>query len=171
MSDFRHERFPVGALYGAAGVVGITLALVFGMRFGLVERPETAPQQRVAAKVKVIAERQFRFADRADGALVVTDATTDTVVTTLEPGSNSGFIRGTMRGLMRERMLHQVDRNGLVKITQWADGALTLTDPSTGRIIELGSFGGTNRAAYAALMAAPVASAPKVPASSMAKAA
>lgn len=170
MSDFRHERFPVGALYGAAGLIGITLALVFGMRFGIVERSETAPQHRVAAKVKVITERHFRFADRADGALVVTDAATDAVAMTLEPGSNSGFIRGSMRGLMRERMLHQVDRNGPVKITQWADGALTLTDPSTGRVIELGSFGGTNRAAYAALLAAPVTSAAKVPASSAGKA-
>ena len=73
----------------------------------------------------------------------------------LEPGSNSGFIRGTMRGILRERMLHEVDRNGPVKITQWADGALTLTDPSTGRILELGSFGHTNRAAYAVLLSTP----------------
>lgn len=155
MSDFRHERFPVGALYGAAGMIGITMALVFGMRFGIVERPQTAPQHRVEAKVRIVDERQFRFADRADGALVVTDATNNTVAMILEPGSNSGFIRGTMRGLMRERMLHEVDRKGPVTITQWADGALTLTDPSTGRIIELGSFGNTNRAAYAALLAKP----------------
>ncbi len=155
MSDFRHERFPVGALYGAAGVIGITMALVFGMRFGIVERPETAPQHRVATKVKVIAEREFRFSDRADGALVVTDATTDKVAMLLEPGSNSGFIRGTMRGIVRERMLHEVDRNGPVKITQWADGALTLTDPSTGRVLELGSFGQTNREAYAVLLSTP----------------
>lgn len=155
MSDFRHERFPVGALYGAAGVIGITMALVFGMRFGIVERPETAPQHRVATKVRVIAEREFRFSDRADGALVVTDATTDKVAMLLEPGSNSGFIRGTMRGIVRERMLHEVDRNGPVKITQWADGALTLTDPSTGRVLELGSFGQTNREAYAVLLSTP----------------
>lgn len=155
MSDFRHERFPVGALYGAAGVIGITMALVFGMRFGIVERPETAPQHRVATKVKVIAEREFRFSDRADGALVVTDATTGKVAMLLEPGSNSGFIRGTMRGIVRERMLHEVDRNGPVKITQWADGALTLTDPSTGRVLELGSFGQTNREAYAVLLSTP----------------
>jgi putative photosynthetic complex assembly protein len=155
VSDFRHERFPVGALYGAAGVIGITMALVFGMRFGIVERPETAPQHRVATKVRVIAEREFRFSDRADGALVVTDATTDKVAMLLEPGSNSGFIRGTMRGIVRERMLHEVDRNGPVKITQWADGALTLTDPSTGRVLELGSFGQTNREAYAVLLSTP----------------
>ena len=131
------------------------MALVFGMRFGVVERPETAPQHRVATKVKVVAERQFRFADRADGALLVTDATDNSLAMVLEPGSNSGFIRGTMRGILRERMLHEVDRNGPVKITQWADGALTLTDPSTGRILELGSFGHTNRAAYAVLLSTP----------------
>jgi hypothetical protein len=40
-----------------------------------------------------------------------------------------------------------------VTITQWADGALTLKDASTGRIVELGSFGHTNRAAFAQLLA------------------
>jgi hypothetical protein len=46
-----------------------------------------------------------------------------------------------------------VSRYGAVTITEWADGALTLKDPSTGRILELGSFGHTNRAAFAQLLA------------------
>jgi len=75
------------------------------------------------------------------------------VAMVLEPGSNSGFIRGVMRGMMRERRLHQVGRDGAVRITQWADGALTLEDKSTGRILELGSFGRTNRASFAQLLA------------------
>jgi putative photosynthetic complex assembly protein len=53
---------------------------------------------------------------------------------------------------MRERSLHKVSYNGPVTVTQWANGALTLTDPSTGRVIELGSFGDTNRAAFAQLL-------------------
>jgi hypothetical protein len=53
---------------------------------------------------------------------------------------------------MRERTLHEAPRDGPVTVTQWADGALTLKDPSTGRILELGSFGHTNRESFAQLL-------------------
>ncbi len=152
MSDFRGEKFPRGALYGAAGMIGITIVVVFGIRFGVLPARPTAPELRSEHQVAIAVTRDFRFADRADGALVATDAKTNQVALVLEPGSNSGFIRGVMRGLMRERMLHEVPRDGAVSVTQWTDGALTLKDNSTGRIIELGSFGHTNRAAFAQLL-------------------
>lgn len=153
MSDFAHEKFPTWVLGVAGGLVGITLLVVFGVRSGVVPARPTAPEIRAQSAVAVVSTRDFVFADRADGALVATDATTGQVALVLEPGSNSGFIRGVMRGMMRERQLHQVSRHGPVTITQWADGALTLKDPSTGRILELGSFGNTNRAAFAQLLA------------------
>jgi putative photosynthetic complex assembly protein len=153
VSDFRNEKFPKGALYGAAGLIGLTMAVVFGIRLGVLPGRPTAPEVRAEKQVAVVATRQFRFADRKDGALIATDARTNQVALILEPGSNSGFIRGVMRGLMRERRLHEVPRDGAVTITQWADGALTLKDNETGRIIELGSFGDTNRAAFAQLLA------------------
>lgn len=152
MSDFHGEKFPKGALYGASGLVGLTLLVVFGIRLGVLPGRETAPQLRVEKQVVASVTRDFNFADRKDGALIATDAKTGELALVLEPGSNSGFIRGVMRGLMRERMLHEVPRNGAVTVTQWSDGALTLQDKSTGRIIELGSFGHTNRAAFAQLL-------------------
>lgn len=153
MSDFAHEKFPPWVLGAAGGIVGITLLVVFGVRLGVLPARPTAPEQRVDSHVGIVKTRSFSFADRADGALVASDAATGKVALVLEPGSNSGFIRGVMRGMMRERQLYEVSRYGAVTITQWADGALTLTDPSTGRIIELGSFGHTNRAAFAQLLA------------------
>lgn len=153
MSDFAHEKFPNWVLGVAGGLVGITLIIVFGVRLGIVPPRPTAPEVRAQSQVAVMNTRNFVFADRADGALIATDADTGKVALVLEPGSNSGFIRGVMRGLMRERQLHQVSRHGAVAVTQWADGALTLKDPSTGRIVELGSFGNTNRAAFAQLLA------------------
>lgn len=153
MSDFHNEEFPVGALYAAAGLVGISLIAVFSVRLGLVEGRPTAPEVRAAKQVAIVTERSFRFSDREDGALVIADSATDEPVVILEPGSNTGFIRGVMRGLMRERMLKEAERAAPVKITQWADGALTLTDLGTGRIIELGSFGPDNRRAFAAILA------------------
>ena len=152
MSDFRGEEFPKGALWGAAALIGATLFVVFGVRLGVLPAPPTTPELRSENHAQVTVSRDFRFADRADGALVVTDAKTGEVAMLLEPGSNSGFIRGVMRGLMRERMLHEVPRDGAVTVAQWNDGALTLKDPSTGRILELGSFGHTNRAAFAQLL-------------------
>jgi len=152
MSDFRGQQFPKGALYGAAGLIAITIGIVFAVRGGVVPGKATAPQQREAQQVAVVAARDFRFADRPDGALVATDAKSGEVALVLEPGSNSGFIRGVMRGMMRERSLHNVALDGPVTVTQWADGALTLKDPATGRIIELGSFGATNRASFAQLL-------------------
>lgn len=152
MSDFGGQQFPKGALYGAGGLIGIVLVVVFGIRLGVLPGRETAPEIRTEHHVAATVSRDFRFADRKDGALVATDARTNEVALVLEPGSNSGFIRGVMRGLMRERMLNEVPRDGAVNVTQWSDGALTLKDPSTGRIIELGSFGHTNRAAFAQLL-------------------
>ena len=152
MSDFKDEKFPAWVPWAAAALTGITMLVVFGTRAGILPARETAPQQRAENQVAIAVTRDFRFADRADGALVATDAKTGQVALILEPGSNSGFIRGVMRGLMRERQLHEVPRDGAVTVTQWANGALTLNDASTGRIIELGSFGPTNRAAFAQLL-------------------
>lgn len=152
MSEFKTEQFPVGALYAAAGLIGIALVAVFSVRTGLIEARPTAPQMRAANKVAVVTARDFRFSDRKDGALVIADAATDAPVVILAAGSNTGFIRGVMRGLMRERVLKEAERDAPVRVTEWADGALTLTDLGTGRIIELGSFGPDNRAAFAAVL-------------------
>lgn len=150
--EFVHERFPKSALYAAGALIAVSIITVGSIRLGLLPAPETAPQSRERRQVAVVTERDFRFEDRADGALLVTDVAANKLVFIYPPGSNTGFIRGVMRGLMRERRLKEVARTGSVTVAQWADGALTLTDTSTGRIIELGSFGSTNRAAFAQLL-------------------
>lgn len=152
MSDFTTERFPKSALYAAGALISVSILTVGGIRIGVLPANETAPQSRERRQVAVVTTREFRFEDRPDGALHAFDAKTDRLAFIFAPGSNTGFIRGVMRGLMRERRLHEVARTGPVAVTQWADGALTLEDKSTGRILELGSFGATNRAAFAQLL-------------------
>ncbi len=154
MSEFAAEPFPKGILLGAAAMIGVTLAFVTAVRTGVVEGPETAPAVRIREHVATVASRQFGFTDRADGALVATDIATGRMAMTVAPGSNSGFIRGVLRGLARERKLHEVGHEPPFAVTQWANGDLTLTDTATGRIIELGSFGPDNRASWAKLLAA-----------------
>ncbi|WP_164155559.1 photosynthetic complex assembly protein PuhC [Sandarakinorhabdus rubra] len=150
--EFTNERFPVTALYAAGALIAVSILTVGSIRVGLLPAPETAPQSRERRHVPIAVARDFRFEDRADGALLVTDVAANKLVFLYPPGANTGFIRGVMRGLMRERRLHEVARTGPVTVAQWADGALTLEDKTTGRIIELGSFGQTNRAAFAQLL-------------------
>lgn len=161
---FTNERFPVSALYAAGALIAISLVTVGGIRLGVLPGLETAPQSRERRTVAVTVARDFRFEDRADGALVVFDMANNQIAQVYEPGSNTGFIRGVMRGVMRERRLHEVSRSGPVTVTQWADGALTLEDKSTGRLLELGSFGQTNRAAFAQLLAPYQPASPTAPA-------
>ena len=45
------------------------------------------------------------FEDAADGSVIIRDASDHTQVAIAEPGTN-GFLRGTLRGLMRTRLFH-----------------------------------------------------------------
>ena len=62
----------------------------------------------------------------------------------------NGFLRGTMRGLARQRVRQDADRDIPFRLTEWADGRLTLEDPTTGRMVEMEAFGSTNEDAFAA---------------------
>jgi putative photosynthetic complex assembly protein len=79
--------------------------------------------------------------------------TAGAVASTLTPGSNSGFIRGVMRGLARDRHLRGLDGSIPFRLTLWQNQDLALQDLATGRMIELNGFGDTNRAAFISLLA------------------
>jgi putative photosynthetic complex assembly protein len=73
-------------------------------------------------------------------------------VAVLAPGTN-GFIRGVLRGLARDRRSRGISQEPAFRLAQWPDGRLSLEDLATGKRIELGSFGATNRAAFAQILA------------------
>jgi putative photosynthetic complex assembly protein len=73
-------------------------------------------------------------------------------VAVIRPDSEQGFVRGVMRGLARERRLKEASVETPFRLQLWSDNGLTLTDLATGRQIELGGFGGTNRAAFAVML-------------------
>lgn len=110
-----------------------------------------------------VAVREFRFEDRPDGSIVVFDAHDQRLVDTVAPGTN-GFLRGTMRGLARERQRRGVGAAPPFRMVGHADGRLTLEDPTTGRHIDLGSFGPTNAAVFARIMASDIGGASRRPA-------
>jgi putative photosynthetic complex assembly protein len=138
--------FPRGALIGAALLVAFTVTSAAVARIsglGTVQMPESA----------LVESRPLRFEDMRDGSIRVTDARTGQVAASVEPGTN-GFIRGTLRGLARERKRQGIGIEPPFMLTRWADGRLSLEDPTTGRVIALDAFGPTNGEAFAQLLTA-----------------
>ena len=135
--------FPRGPLLGVAALLAVTLG---GAGVSRIQGGPTPTPTTVAAIA-----RDITFADRQDGALVATNAANGAVVGVVEPGTN-GFLRATMRGLARQRMLQGVGRDAAFRLTAWRDGRLTLEDPTTNRRIDLEAFGPTNAGAFAALL-------------------
>lgn len=107
---------------------------------GAARVPETASVQ----------VRELQFEDRPDGSIAIVEAGRE--IDRVAPGSN-GFLRGTMRGLARERKRQGLSADLPFHLSGHADGRLTLRDPGTGREIDLGSFGPSNAAVFARLLA------------------
>lgn len=98
--------------------------------------------------------KEFLFEDRQDGSIAILDAKSKKLVDTVAPASN-GFLRGTMRGLARERKRQGIGPEIPFQLIGRADGRLTLIDPGTNRRVDLESFGPTNAAVFAKLMDSP----------------
>jgi putative photosynthetic complex assembly protein len=142
---FRGQAFPLGALVGAAALIGFTLLAVTMARITGVGQAEGPPAPAVAS-------RELRFEDRADGAIAVYEGNGPRLVGVVGPDSG-GFLRGVLRALARERRSHDAGQEAPFRLARRADGSLTLEDPSTGRLINLEAFGETNEAAFARLLA------------------
>ena len=124
-----------------SSLILVSLARITGYR------PEHPPAS------SVIQSRDLRFADRADGAVLVYDVADGQLTYTLPPGTN-GFVRGVLRGLVRERRADHIGAAQPFRLTRWADGRLSLDDPSTGRHVDLEVFGITNAGAFAEILVA-----------------
>ena len=133
------SRLPKYAIFA---VVGLGLAgAVAGRVVGISPAQETG---------SVIASRDLRFADRSDGAVVVTDAGSGQQVDVLT--GEQGFIRATLRGLARTRRMNGVGAEPPFRLSAWSDGHLTLDDTSNGRRLELLAYGVTNATAFGRLL-------------------
>lgn len=146
MSDpFIGQSFPRAPLLGAGALLLGSLLAVAAMRL-------TGAAPVAVAPSPVTVERQLRFADSATGGVDVIDSRSGRQVAHLEPGSD-GFIRATLRSLVRERKRQQLGPESPFVLTSHADGRLTLADPATGRSINLEAFGPDNAGAFARLLA------------------
>lgn len=153
MSTHDHaDMLPRGTLVTAGALVLFAFAATVVVRVADIPAAASPVAMRAAEHVQPVASRDLRFIDRADGAVVIEDADKGGTASVIEPGQQTGFIRGVMRGLARERRMRGIGDGPPFNLTMWRDGELSLTDSATGRSIELTAFGSSNRAAFAALL-------------------
>lgn len=138
------QGLPRPVLLAAGALILIALIGVTTVRFtgvGAVQVPDAA----------AVTVKEFLFEDRSDGSIAILDARNRVQVASVAPESN-GFLRGTMRGLARERKRQGVGADVAFQLVGRADGRLTLIDPGTKRRVDLESFGPTNAEVFAKLM-------------------
>lgn len=145
------DMLPRGTLVIACALVLFALAATSIVRIAHIPPSASPVLMREQAHIAAVKSRDLRFVDRADGAVVISDVKGG-VAEVIAPGQKTGFIRGVMRGLARERRAHGIGDGPPFNLTLWRDGELSLTDSATGRAIELTAFGSSNRATFAALL-------------------
>lgn len=153
MSDFGTTPFPRAPLVGAAALLAMVLMGATATRL-------TGVGSSHRQDAPILAERDLRFTDQDDGSILVTDAASERTVESVPPGTN-GFLRGTLRGLARERHRQGFGAEQPFHLVAHDDGRLTLMDPATGRRVDLESFGPTNEAVFARLIATPMTPVPR----------
>ena len=137
-------RIPLPLIVGAAGLMGFVMVVVgVGRSEGI--GLSHMPPARAVQSVDLTPE------DRPDGAIVIRDAHTRGLVATVEPGQDN-FIRATLRGFGQARLRAGLGREQPFRLTRFTDGSLELSDPTTGRVVNLGAFGPSNFAAFTKLL-------------------
>ena len=99
----------------------------------------------------VVESRKLRFLDGPAGDVLVIDADSGLNVATFAPGSN-GFLRATMRGLVRQRQLEGIGSQPPFHLVHYETGHVAVIDPETGASVALDAFGQTNAAVFARLL-------------------
>jgi len=149
------NMLPRGTLIIAGALVAFAFTSTVVVRVAGIPAAASPAAMRAEAKIAPVASRDLRFLDRADGAVVIEDIHSGQPASIIPAGQKTGFIRGVMRGLARERRSRGIGDQPPFNLTLFRDGELSLTDSATGRQIELTAFGSTNRAAFAALLPTP----------------
>lgn len=133
------------------GIVAISLALTASVTMGLMPKQSVPAEARAAAGITAAQARTLRFFDEPDGTVRVEDGASAEVLARFAEGEG-GFIRATARSLVHQRRIRGLGAEVPFTLTKWQNGNLTLTDPATGRSLEVSSFGPDNRAVYENLL-------------------
>lgn len=137
-------RFPRLPLYSALSFVGFAfVAIVFGQATGIgtVRLDLGAPA----------AIRDIVLFEEPGETIGVKDAVSGSVIATYGV-SEGGFVRGSVRGLQRMRLVAGVPPAAPYRLIRWDNGAVSLSDTATGERLYLEAFGPDNAAAFASLL-------------------
>ena len=104
------------------------------------------------ADAATVWQRNLVFADGPQGSVIVKDAQSQTEIAQFE--GEQGFLRSTLRALVRERKRQNIGPDTPMQLLGRADGRLTLLDPSTQQRIDLEAFGPSNASVFAGLQKA-----------------
>lgn len=135
------------------GLIAISLALTASVTMGLLPKQSVPAEARAAAGIDVAQKRTLRFFDEDDGSVRIEDGASGEVLARHGVGEG-GFIRATVRSLVHQRRIRGLGAEVPFTLTQWENDTLTLSDPATGRSVEVSSFGPDNRAVYQELIPA-----------------
>lgn len=146
---------PRSALIGVAAVLLFTMAVTGATRLGLIPHSADPTASRASQNVQAAQVRQLRFADRADGAVVVTDAVTGETVKIIGFGQG-GFFRATVRRMAKRRIAEGIGTEPPFQLTLWDNGALSLSDPQTAMQSEIYGFGADHTKVFAEMLKDPI---------------
>jgi putative photosynthetic complex assembly protein len=132
----------------AVKLIGSMLLLIL-LAIGFARWQGIADKQADAATVW---QRDLVFADGPQGSVIVKDAQSQTEIAQFE--GEQGFLRSTLRALVRERKRQNIGPDAPMQLLGRADGRLTLLDPSTQQRIDLEAFGPSNASVFAGLQKA-----------------
>lgn len=145
MSALDDKPFPRTPLIAAILLVVASLVVVGGSRAGLLD----SPANRASAEATAMATADLRFQDQVDGGVIVTAVGGRTQVI---PPATGGFVRGVVRGMVRDRKSRGIGQEPVFRLTEWSDGRLTLEDTATRRSFNLNAFGPDNRQAFETML-------------------
>ena len=152
MSAIDHEPFPKGALFAAGSLIALSLVAAAVGRYQNLNPPidsiVSAPIPSTVLKL--------RFVDEADGTVIVHNATTGATLDVIVPGEDA-FVRAVMRGFVRDRKMRKIGVEVPFNLSLYPNKRLTMSDPTTGKEIDLRAFGPTNEGAFARFLAMPEA--------------
>jgi putative photosynthetic complex assembly protein len=120
---------------------GMLLLILMGVGFARLQG--YSAQEADAATVW---QRDLIFTDGPEGTVLVIDASSQKEIAKFE--GEQGFLRSTLRALVRERRREGMGPETPLNLIGRADGRLTLLDPSTRQRIDLEAFGPTNAAVF-----------------------
>jgi putative photosynthetic complex assembly protein len=131
-------------LYAIFAMVLFTIGVVGVYRFMGLE-PDAAIPSGIVSGI------EMRLVEYESGDVDVYLAGDDTPLARV-PEADSGFLRGMIRSLGRQRDIAGADHDAPYRLSRRTDGTLTLDDPLTDESIALRAYGPDNRAQMADLL-------------------